>query len=177
MTAPSSYSYRPLSATDEPLVWRMLYEAARVAEEGRTLETIRFDPYLARYAKGWGRPGDLGIAAFEQGHGEPVGCAWLRLLVGADRGYGYINEATPELAVGVVPAHRGQGVGTELLRLLLEAAYRLVPTVTLSVRKDSPAIRLYERFGFRRLPEELTNRVGGRSVNMVLLTPRHTGDQ
>jgi ribosomal protein S18 acetylase RimI-like enzyme len=124
-----------------------------------------------------GRPGDLGIAAFERRAGEAVGCAWLRLLIGADRGYGYIDDETPELALGVVPAHRGQGVGTELLRLLLEEAYALVPAVTLSVRMDSPAIRLYERFGFRRLPGELTNRVGGRSVNMVLLIPRHWGDQ
>jgi ribosomal protein S18 acetylase RimI-like enzyme len=131
-----------------------------------SLGTIRHDPYLAKYAKGWGRTGDLGVGAFEQGNGEAVGAAWLRLLIGADRGDGYINDETPELAVGVIPAHRGRGAGTELLRLLMDAARPRVPGITLTVRSGNPAIRLYERFGFRVLPGELTNRVGGQSVKM-----------
>ncbi|HEX2055042.1 MAG TPA: GNAT family N-acetyltransferase, partial [Nitrospiraceae bacterium] len=44
------------------------------------------------------------------------------LLIGAERGDGYLDDHTPELAIGVLPAHRGGGVGTELLRFLLEAA-------------------------------------------------------
>jgi ribosomal protein S18 acetylase RimI-like enzyme len=163
------YSYRRLTDTDEPLVWRMLYEAARVAEEGRmTYEAIRFDRYLEKYAKGWGRPGDLGVGAFERNREEPVGCAWLRLLTGPERGDGYLDDQTPELAIGVVPAHRGRGVGTELLGRLVETARLLVPAVTLTVREGSPAIRLYERFGFCRSPGELVNRVGGQSVRMIL---------
>lgn len=76
MTGSPSYSYRSLTKADEPLVWRMLYEAARVAEEGRmSPESIRFDPYLAKYAKGWGRPGDLGVAAFARDNGEAVRAA------------------------------------------------------------------------------------------------------
>lgn len=167
MSASCVYSYRRLIDFDELIVWRMLYEAARVAEEGRlSVESIRNDPYLARYATRWGRPGDLGVAAFERKSGEPVGAAWVRLLIGADRGDGYIDDQTPELALGVTPAHRGKGVGTELLRLLLETAREPFHGITLTVRTDNPAIRLYERFGFRRLPGELMNRVGGQSVKM-----------
>lgn len=85
MTSPL-YSYRRLTDTDESLVWRMLYEAARAAEESRlSHDTIRLDRYLAKYAKAWGRPGDLGVAAFGRCSGEPVGCVWARLLIGADR--------------------------------------------------------------------------------------------
>ena len=168
MTSPI-YSYRRLTEADEPLVWRMLYEAARVAEEGRmSHETIRLDRYLVKYAQSWGRPDDRGVAAFERSSGEPVGCAWIRLLIGAERGDGYIDDHTPELAIGVVPAHRGRGVGTELLRRLVEAARTIVPAVTLTVRDGSPAIRLYERCGFHRMPGELLNRVGGQSVRMIL---------
>jgi ribosomal protein S18 acetylase RimI-like enzyme len=165
----SLYSYRRLAAEDEPLVWRMLYEAARVAEEGpMSPESIRHDPYLIKYAKEWGRPGDVGIAAFEPGNGKGIGVAWLRLLIGPDRGDAYIDDETPELALGVMPDHRRRGVGTELLRRLLAAARPRVPAVALTVRDESPAIRLYERFGFRRLPGDMTNRVGGRSVKMIL---------
>lgn len=161
------YSYRRLVEVDEPIVWRMLYEAAHVTEEGRlSIESIRNDPYLAKYAAEWGRAGDLGVAAFERGRGESVGAAWVRLLIGGDRGDGYVDDQTPELAVGVTSAHRGRGVGTELLRLLLKTARKPFPGITPTVRTGNPAIRLYERFGFRRLPGELMNRVGGQSVKM-----------
>jgi hypothetical protein len=59
MAAPQAYSYRRVTAADEPLVWRMLYEAARMSEEGRmTVETIRFDPYLV--CEGLGQAGRFG---------------------------------------------------------------------------------------------------------------------
>ncbi|HET6674984.1 MAG TPA: GNAT family N-acetyltransferase [Nitrospiraceae bacterium] len=167
MTGCSVYSYRRLVDVDEPIVWRMLYEAARVAEEGRlSPDSIRNDVYLAKYASGWGRPGDVGVAAFENRSGRPVGAAWVRLLIGADQGDGCIDDHTPELAIGVVPAHRGQGVGTELLRQLFEAARQPFSGITLTVRAGNQAVRLYERFGFQRLPGELVNRVGGQSVRM-----------
>lgn len=167
MTGCSVYSYRRLIEVDESIVWQMLYEAARAAEEGRlSPDSIRNDGYLAKYAAGWGRPGDIGMAAFENTSGRPVGAAWVRLLIGADEQDGCIDGHTPELAIGVMPAHRGQGVGTELLRLLFEAVRELFSGVTLTVRADSQAVRLYERFGFQRLPGELVNRVGGQSVRM-----------
>lgn len=77
---------------------------------------------LAKYAKGWGRPGDLGVVALEKNSIEPVGAAWVRLLIGADRGDGYIDDWMPELAGDVLPAHQYREVGTELLRLLLRRA-------------------------------------------------------
>ncbi len=69
---------------------------------------------------------------------------------------------------GVVPEHRERGVGTELLALLMEAARGRFPGIALTVRETNPVIRLYERFGFRMLPGDLTNRVGGRSVKMYV---------
>jgi ribosomal protein S18 acetylase RimI-like enzyme len=169
MTGSRIYFYRRLVDSDESMVWRMLYEAAHVAEEGLSVESIRDDPYLAKYAAGWGRAGDLGVAAFEREGNEPVGAAWVRLPGAGDRSDGDIIDQTPGLAFGVIPAHRGRGVGTELLRLLLEAAREPFRGVTLTVRTGNPVIRLYERFGFRRLPGELMNRVGGQSVKMYAI--------
>jgi ribosomal protein S18 acetylase RimI-like enzyme len=61
-----------------------------------------------------------------------------------------MDEATPEIAIAVMPADRGQGVGTGLMRALLdEAARSEIEAVSLSVAKDNPARRLYERLGFR----------------------------
>jgi len=76
-------------------------------------------PELAHYVAGWPRPGDLGVVAED---GPPVGAAWLRLLSEQDPGYGFVDAETPELGVGVVPMHRGRGIGSLLLETLMKAA-------------------------------------------------------
>lgn len=54
------------------------------------------------------------------------------------------------LGMGVAASHRGQGVGSALLRATLEAASaRGITRVELIVRADNAAaIRLYEKYGF-----------------------------
>jgi GNAT superfamily N-acetyltransferase len=148
----------------------MLYEAARMAEDGHiSYEPATGDPYLARYAQGWGRPGDIGAGAFDIATGLPVGAAWVRVLVGQDHGTGGLDGDKPELAVGVVPEHRGKGVGTQLLHRVLEGAREHFSEILLTVREGSDAVRLYERVGFRVWSKHVVvNRVGGRSVTMLL---------
>ncbi|MCC6438723.1 MAG: GNAT family N-acetyltransferase [Acidimicrobiales bacterium] len=51
---------------------------------------------------------------------------------------------TPELSIAVRAAHRGRGVGTTLLRELIDDIGRMC----LSVDVRSPAMRLYARLGF-----------------------------
>ncbi len=106
----------------------------------------------SRYVEGWGRPGDTGVIALDEGF--PVGAAWYRLFRRDAPGYGFVDEATPELAIAVVPSRRGRGFGEELLSALMKRAreegHR---ALSLSVEKDNPAIRLYERFGFRPVRE------------------------
>ena len=46
----------------------------------------------------------------EAGVGGPIGAAWLRLLKGDERGYGHVDDETPELGMAVLPAYRGRGV-------------------------------------------------------------------
>jgi ribosomal protein S18 acetylase RimI-like enzyme len=106
-----------------------------------------------RYVAGWGRPGDAGVIALDDGF--PVGAAWYRLFRADGRGYGFVDEQTPELAVAVVPSRRGRGFGEELLTALMERAreegHR---ALSLAVERDNPAMRLYERFGFREVRSE-----------------------
>src|SRR5206468_11001958 len=76
---------------------------------------------LSRYVENWGRPGDVALIATEGGH--PIGAAWFRLFGKPAPGYGFVDEATPELTVAVVPSRRKHGVGKELVdELLLRAA-------------------------------------------------------
>jgi ribosomal protein S18 acetylase RimI-like enzyme len=80
--------------------------------------------------------------------GRPIGAAWLRRLTGANRGFGSLDDETPELSIAVLPDHRGKGVGTRLLTDLLETARARYLSVCLSVSAGNPARRLYERVGF-----------------------------
>ena len=81
-----------------------------------------------------------------------------------------IPDGTPELAIAVLPDHIGQGIGTQLLKHLLEAARKVYPAVMLSVRQNNPAWHLYERMGFQVVDTAL-NRVG--SESFVMLTQLH----
>lgn len=135
-----------------------------------SLTAVQTLPELARYAVDWGRTGDLGCVALDDQ--QPLGAAWIRLWPDEDKGYGWIEDGIPELAIAVIPTHRGQGIGTELLRTLLAMAQRMYPAISLSVRSDNPAISLYKRLGFVPVHDtEVANRVGSISFNMLCTFP------
>lgn len=50
--------------------------------------------------------------------------------------------------IALLPAHRGHGHGTHLLREILEEAAETGRTVSIHVERLNPALRLYERLGF-----------------------------
>src|SRR3990172_3148980 len=100
---------------------------------------------VARYAKGWGRPGDTALIAVEDGF--PVGAGWYRLFRRELPGYGFVDEETPELAIAVVPSRRGRGLGDALLDALCERARAGGHnTLSLSVPTDDDALlSFYEK--------------------------------
>lgn len=143
---------RPVDAADLPFLEAMLLEAVywRAEVPRLPVETTLADPRVARYVEGWGRAGDAGVVAV--GERQPVGAAWYRLFTGDRPGYGFVDEQTPELSIGVLAGARGRGLGTQLLRALLEQASAAgFRTLSLSVEPDNPAVRLYERAGFKRV--------------------------
>jgi ribosomal protein S18 acetylase RimI-like enzyme len=58
------------------------------------------------------------------------------------------------LDVALLPAHRNAGVGTRLLRALLDEAEQAGKPVRLHVDKLNRALRLYERHGFSVVGDE-----------------------
>jgi GNAT superfamily N-acetyltransferase len=131
--------------SDVGFLREMLREAARVSAEERLA------PEIARYVDGWGRLGDAAVVAV-RGR-ERIGAAWYRLFGDADPGYGFVDAGTPELSIAVVPQLRGRGVGSALLAALLErAAEEGFDGLSLSVSPANPAVSLYLRHGFLRVP-------------------------
>jgi GNAT superfamily N-acetyltransferase len=130
------------SPGDVPFMRSMLAHAY-----GWRVNALDADIPLTRYVDNWGRAGDVALIAHETGN--RVGAAWFRLFRGAEPGYGFVDERTPELSISVVPSRRRHGVGQELLDALLDRAREEGhEQVSLSVEKDSPAVAFYERNGF-----------------------------
>jgi len=153
---------RPLIPDDEASLREALYYAIHVPPgETPPVPEIVDVPELACYVTGWMQhPDDLGVLA--EKNETPIGAAWLRRWSGEQRGYGYVDEATPELSMSLLPEHRGRGVGTALLRRLMSLAAERFAAVSLSVSVSNPAKRLYEREGFEAVGEPK-----GSSVTMV----------
>jgi ribosomal protein S18 acetylase RimI-like enzyme len=136
----------------------MLMEAAYRPGSGRPpIEAMLATPEIARYIADWGRPGDAALIAVDD-DGECLGAAWYRLLSSGDPGFGFLDEATPELSIGVVPDRRGQGIGSALLtRLIEQARNEGFRSLSLSVSPENPAVALYRRHGFTRVPSSDKN--------------------
>ncbi len=140
---------RPLMIEDEPFLWEMLYQALYIPKgQSAPPRDVVSLPELACYVRGWGREGDCGFLASDAITKHPIGAVWLRLLVGDRKGYGYVDDGTPELSIAVYPEYRGQGVGTQLLTHLFSSNCGQ-SSISLSVSVNNPALRLYERFGFK----------------------------
>ncbi len=142
---------RPAQPDDQPFLWDMGWEATAVDDGMRALgrEAAFAIPHVRRYLDGWGRPGDAGVVAVAA-DGQRLGAAWYRLFPPEVPGWGFVAADVPELSIGVTVGARGTGIGSALLDALMtlarEQGYR---AVSLSVDRQNPARRLYERKGFR----------------------------
>jgi ribosomal protein S18 acetylase RimI-like enzyme len=143
---------RPATSADAGFLREMLAETIGwdrpPGEDPPALEEILGIPQVADYVQDWGRAGDHGVVAEEDG--RPVGACWLRRFTEAHPGYGFLGEDVPGIGLAVVPEYRGRGIGKALLRAAIElAGADGVSTLSLSVETGNErARRLYERAGF-----------------------------
>lgn len=143
---------RALDENDEAILYEMLYQSIFVPKGSEPpARDVVYLPELSKYVAGFGTPNDIGYVALYQAN--PIGAAWLRRLDFPSKGYGYVNDETPELSIALLPDHRGKGIGTALLEHLLETAKTRYHHISLSIWKENPAFRLYLRFGFEVVKE------------------------
>lgn len=162
--APYGYDYREAGEDDGETLWRFLAIAAYEADES----AARRVPIVAAHLNGWRRRGDFGVIA--QSAGRPVGAVWARQFDPSENPAIFAGAKTPEISLAVLAAERGKGVGLALLRRLETMAWQKgLDGLCLSVRDSNPAIRLYERAGYRLIGgSALPNRAGGLSFGMAL---------
>ncbi len=153
MSQQTQYKIRSLRPADQPLLWEMLYLSLFVPKGSAPFERdILEQPDISKYVCDWGRTTDFGFVTVDENN-QPLGAIWLRLLTGEEKGYGYVDDFTPELGMAVFPEYRGRGIGTSLLTCLVEMAAASYEQISLSVARENPALRLYKRFDFEVVAE------------------------
>lgn len=131
----------PTTALAADIVWEYMADVAaqwyqRPATDDELSQALRDEPY-----------GDLqgptGVLLVAVESGRPVGCAGVRFLDG-------VAELTKVFAV---PAHRGRGIGSRLLRAAEQICrQRSMGTVRLDTRAAlAEACAMYERNGYERV--------------------------
>ena len=141
---------RPATEADLPVMQAALAHALDWRGEGGWESAIKLIESTGHVCllDGWGRAGDMAVVADVRGCG--VGAAWYRRWSESLHSYGYVDEATPEIGLGVDPGYRQQGIATALMTQLLALAMEHgISSLSLSVERDNPAVRLYRDLGFQ----------------------------
>lgn len=137
-----------LRSFEQDIAKDILLYASKLDDENKTLKDI---PHLLRYIEHYGLyKSDIGVYAMVDN--KVVGAAWVRLLTGENnRGFGFIDDQTPELVFAVKPDYRSQGIGTKILEQLINEVSMSFSQMSLCVRENNPAVKLYERLGFEKV--------------------------
>ena len=141
---------REIRPEEFPVLDDFLYEAIFIPEGvPAPPRTIIENEDLQVYVRDFGKKADDRCLVAEVA-GKVVGAVWTRVM----NDYGHITDGIPSLAISLYKGYRNQGIGTELLREMLQLLRRDgYPQVSLSVQKANYAFRMYQKAGFEVLKE------------------------
>lgn len=139
------YIIRRLRQEEVKILDTFLYEAIFVPEGSQAPpKEIIYQPELQVYVQHFGnQKSDVCFVA--EIKNEIVGVAWSRIM----NDYGHVDVETPSLAIAILKEYRNYGIGTELLRRILdELKYKGYKQSSLSVQKMNYAVGMYKKAGF-----------------------------
>lgn len=141
---------RPLKNDETGLLKDFLYEAIFVPEGMESPDrSIINQPELALYYEGFGS-GHADNCLVAETDGKVVGAVWTRIM----NDYGHVDDDTPSFAISLYKEYRGKGIGTEMMRNMLELLRNQGwKWASLAVQKANYAVRMYEAVGFRTVDE------------------------
>ena len=83
-----------------------------------------------------------------------TGAVWIRILDGPVKGFGNIDDRTPEFGIALFEEYRNLGIGTrmmkEMIKYMKQKGYE---KTSLSVNKDNYAVKMYLKTGFEIIEE------------------------
>ncbi|KAA6301727.1 MAG: Mycothiol acetyltransferase [Candidatus Ordinivivax streblomastigis] len=83
-----------------------------------------------------------------------IGGVWIRILADEIKGYGNVDNQTPEFAISLFKEYRNCGIGTQLMQKMI--AYLTEQDyyqTSLSVQKENYAVKMYRKLGFEIISE------------------------
>lgn len=138
---------RPATAADESVLFEV-YAASRTAElapvpwsDEQKLAFLN-QQHAAQSSSYRTRHPDGQFLVVELTDGRPIGRLYLARLEGGE---------IRVLDIALLPEWCGRGIGSHVLQDVMTTADREGSAITLHVELWSPAIRLYERLGFREV--------------------------
>ena len=141
---------RKLCAEEAGLLKDFLYEAIFIPEgvEAPARDIVE-RPELRIYYECFGTDAaDHCLVA--EADGRVVGAVWTRIM----NDYGHVDDETPSFAISLIPECRGKGIGTRLMRdmlnLLKEQGFK---RASLAMQKANYAVRMYKNVGFEIIDE------------------------
>ena len=143
------YKIREIKESEYPVLSDFLYEAVCIPEQmEKPPKSIIEQPELQVYIADFGKADDWCLVA--EVKETIVGAVWVRIM----NDYGHIDGETPSLAISLYEEYRHLGLGTalmkEMLQFLKNKGYK---QTSLSVQKANYAVNIYRKVGFEVVKE------------------------
>ena len=138
-------TYRRLQPSETELLKTFIYEAIFIPEgvEPPPFDII-YQPEIALYYEQFGT-GSADNCIVAEVDGKVVGAVWTRIM----NDYGHVDDQTPSFAISLLKDFRNQGIGTELMRRMLQLLKNQgYKQASLAVQKANYAVRMYKKVGF-----------------------------
>ena len=139
------YFIREIKKDEYCLLNDFLYEAIFIpdgvsAPPKDIIQKPELQVYVSEFGK---RSGDYALVA--ESEDKVIGAVWVRIM----NDYGHIDDETPSFAISLYKEYRNLGIGTALMRAMLEKlrneGYK---QASLAVQKENYAVRMYKKVGF-----------------------------
>ena len=143
------YKIREIRKNEYSILFDFLYEAIFIPEGmDKPPKSIIEQPELQVYIEDFGKKDDWCLVA--EIKEKIVGAVWVRIM----DDYGHIDDETPSFAISLYEEYRNMGIGTALMRDMLELLKNKgYKQTSLSVQKANYAVRMYQKVGFEVIDE------------------------
>lgn len=144
------YIIREMRIDEYPLLDDFLYQAIYQPDTTNLAPKSTINkPELQVYIQDFGKQKDDYCFCAEVDN-IVVGAVWVRNI----NEYGSIDDVTVEFAVSVFDEYQNMGIGTALMKKMLEHLKELnYPKASLAVQKGNYAVRMYQKVGFEIVDE------------------------
>lgn len=132
----------------------MLYEAVYQPDKNNPIQrdVIKI-PQVYAYIDKFGKFNDDYCFVADL-NGRIIGAVWVRIITGKIKGFGNVDNKTPEFAISLLKKYRNQGIGTKMMNKMINYLQKSgYEQTSLSVQKENYAVKLYKKVGFEIVEE------------------------